>query len=114
MSFKSKFSFEDRKIEAQRIKARYPDRIPIICEKDNKSNIKSVDKIKYLVPFDLTVGQFIYTLRKRMKLSAEEAIFLFINGSMTSNDSTIQYLYETERDADEFLYIIYSSENVFG
>lgn len=36
---------------------RYPDRIPVICEKDPRSDIPPVDKRKYLIPMDLTVGQ---------------------------------------------------------
>lgn len=34
---------------------------------------------RYLVPADLTVGQFVYVVRKRIKLSAEKAIFVFVN-----------------------------------
>jgi GABA(A) receptor-associated protein len=47
-----------------RIRAKYPDRIPVICEKALKSNLEDIDKKKYLVPSDLTVGQFVYVIRK--------------------------------------------------
>jgi len=33
---------------------------------------------RYLVPADLTVGQFVYVIRKRIKLSSEKAIFIFV------------------------------------
>lgn len=33
---------------------------------------------RYLVPADLTVGQFVYVIRKRIKLSPEKAIFIFV------------------------------------
>lgn len=33
---------------------------------------------RYLVPADLTVGQFVYVVRKRTKLSPEEAIFILL------------------------------------
>jgi len=33
---------------------------------------------RYLVPADLTVGQFVYVVRKSIKLSAEKAIFIFV------------------------------------
>ena len=46
---------------------RYPDRIPVICEKDPRSDIPPVDKRKYLIPMDLTVGQFVYVIRKRAR-----------------------------------------------
>eukprot|EP00494_Astrolonche_serrata_P022400 UN22657 len=34
---------------------------------------------RFLVPADLTVGQFVYVIRKRIKLQPEQAIFLFVN-----------------------------------
>ena len=33
---------------------------------------------RYLVPSDLTVGQFVYVIRKRIKVSPEKAIFMFV------------------------------------
>lgn len=70
---------DKRKAEAERIRQKYPDRIPVICEKVEKSDIPTIDKKKYLVPSDLTVGQFVYVIRKRIKLSPEKAIFIFVN-----------------------------------
>jgi GABA(A) receptor-associated protein len=46
-----------------------------------KSDIATIDKKKYLVPADLTVGQFVYVIRKRIKLSPEKAIFIFVDES---------------------------------
>ena len=52
----------------RRIRAKYPDRIPVICERAERSDIQQIDKArhdlpdwtdaaqkKYLVPADLTV-----------------------------------------------------------
>ncbi len=33
---------------------------------------------RYLVPADLTVSQFVYVIRKCIKLSSEKAIFIFV------------------------------------
>jgi hypothetical protein len=38
-----------------------------------------IEFYRYLVPADLTVGQFVYVIRKRIKLSAEKAIFIFVD-----------------------------------
>ncbi|XP_026433679.1 autophagy-related protein 8f-like [Papaver somniferum] len=46
----------------------------VIVEKAERS-----DKKKYLVPADLTVEQFVYVIRKRIKFSAEKAIFIFVD-----------------------------------
>ena len=58
--FKDNHTLEARKEEAIRIMNKYPERIPIICEKYDKKNLSvpTLDKTKYLVPMDLTVGQF--------------------------------------------------------
>ena len=42
----------------------------------------NIEQNKYLVPFDLTMAQFIYIIRKNIKLSSEQALFLFINNPM--------------------------------
>lgn len=43
-------SIEKRKSEAERIRAKYMDRVPVICEKADRSDIPDIDKKKYLVP----------------------------------------------------------------
>jgi GABA(A) receptor-associated protein len=55
LKFKDQHSFEKRSAEASRIRSKYPDRIPVIAEKSDKSDIADIDKKKYLVPADLTM-----------------------------------------------------------
>ena len=113
--FEKKHTLEERKTEANRIIMKYPERIPVICEKEKGLyGIPDIEKSKYLVPCDLTMGQFMYVIRKRLKLSSEQAIFLFINGSIPSATSIICDVYEKNRNEDRFLYISYSGENTFG
>jgi GABA(A) receptor-associated protein len=114
--FKNEFSFEQRLLESSRVLNKYPDRIPIIVERSKKADKSCplIDKKKYLVPRDLTVGQFIYVIRKRLKLPAEKAIFLFINNQIAASTKMIGEIYEKNRDADYFLYCSYSYENTFG
>lgn len=105
---------EKRQVEAQRIRSKYPDRIPVICEKADRGEIPDIDKKKYLVPADLTVGQFVYVIRKRIKLSPEKAIFIFINNVLPPTAALMSSIYEEQKDEDGFLYITYSGENTFG
>jgi GABA(A) receptor-associated protein len=105
---------EKRKSEAERIRAKYPDRVPVICEKADRSDIPDIDKKKYLVPADLTVGQFHYVIRKRIKLAPEKALFLFCSNSIPPNASLMSTVYEEQKDEDGFLYIQYSGESTFG
>ena len=113
--YKSNYSFDQRLNESKRVLTKYPDRIPIICEKlYGQKNLPEIDKNKYLVPYDLTLGQFIYVIKKRMKINADEAMFLFVNNKMMSINQTIMNIYYYEKDPDGFLYIKYSKESIFG
>ena len=100
--------------DAERILTRYPDRIPIIVNKQDGCIVPDIDKKKYLVPKDLTLGQFIYIIRKRIKLEPEQALFLFINGKVYPNSDPISVIYNNNKNDDKFLYITYSGENTFG
>ncbi|XP_057996607.1 autophagy-related protein 8C-like [Hevea brasiliensis] len=115
--FVSNFLFyysERRQAEAARIREKYPDRIPVIVEKAGRSDVPDIDKKKYLVPADLTVGQFVYVIRKRIKLSAEKAIFVFVKNTLPPTVALMSAIYEENKDEDGFLYMSYSGENTFG
>lgn len=79
--------------------------IQVICEKVEKSDIATIDKKKYLVPADLTVGQFVYVIRKRIKLSPEKAIFIFVDEVLPPTAALMSSIYEEHKDEDGFLYI---------
>lgn len=113
-SFKDQFSVRQRKSEAKRIRHKYPDRIPVIVEKSKTSHIANIDKRKYLVPQDLTVGQFVYVIRKRIKIPPECAIFIFVNNSLPSTSRLMSDVYKEHKSEDLFLYITYSGESTFG
>ena len=112
--FKEKYDFEKRKEESDRIRARHPDRIPVIVERNPDSDIEPIDKQKYLVPNDLTLGQFIFVIRKRIKLPAEKALFIFVNNIFPPQAAFLSSIYESYKDEDGFLYVTYSGENTFG
>ncbi|KAL5073346.1 hypothetical protein RYX36_012330 [Vicia faba] len=93
---------------------KYSNRVPMIVEKAGRSDIAHIGKKKYLVPVDLSVGQFVYVVRKRIKLSAEKAIFVFIDNTLPPASALMCALYEEHKDEDGFLYMTYSGENTFG
>ncbi|CRK17646.1 hypothetical protein BN1708_017600, partial [Verticillium longisporum] len=72
----------------------------VICEKVEKSDIATIDKKKYLVPADLTVGQFVYVIRKRIKLSPEKAIFIFVDEVLPPTAALMSSIYEEHKDED--------------
>ena len=114
--YQNKLTLEKRLSEFNRIRSKYPDRIPIIIEKSkiNSNNIPDLDKHKFLVPEDITLGQFMYVLRQRIKLESKVAIFLFINDKLISTSSLIGDIYNQNKHIDNFLYMKYAGENTFG
>ncbi|KAK3404492.1 hypothetical protein EUGRSUZ_K00796, partial [Eucalyptus grandis] len=113
-SFKMEHPLERRQAESARIREKYPDRIPVIVERAEKTDVPDIDKKKYLVPADLTVGQFVYVVRKRIKLSPEKAIFVFVKNILPPTAAMMSAIYEENKDEDGFLYMTYSGENTFG
>lgn len=92
----------------------HPDKCSVIVGRAEGSDVPDVDKHKYLVRRDLTVGQFVYVIRKRLELPPEKALFLFCNKILPVASWTMGDLYNKHKDHDEFLYISYASENTFG
>jgi GABA(A) receptor-associated protein len=117
MSFKQIHSLETRKQEARRIFDKFPGRIPIIVERglSSQKTMPLIDKQKFLVPADLTLGQFTFVIRKRMELSSEKALFLFVNNTLPTTGSLMREVYAQQYDQEDgFLYITYCGENSFG
>jgi len=121
--FKKSYTKEQRIVESSRVRQRYHDRLPCIVESYTKDkNISKPFKNKYLVPKDITLGQFTYTILKRLNDistdSAEKksikAVFLFVDGTIQPTSKLMEEVYEEHKDEDGFLYFIYSYENTFG
>ncbi|XP_012404210.1 gamma-aminobutyric acid receptor-associated protein isoform X1 [Sarcophilus harrisii] len=111
--YKEEHPFEKRRSEGEKIRKKYPDRVPVIVEKAPKARIGDLDKKKYLVPSDLTVGQFYFLIRKRIHLRAEDALFFFVNNVIPPTSATMGQLYQEHHEEDFFLYIAYSDESVY-
>jgi len=112
--YKEDNTFERRHAEGEKIRKKYPDRVPVIVEKSPKARVMDLDKKKYLVPSDLTVGQFYYLIRKRVQLRSEDALFFFVNNVIPPTSATMGSLYQEHHEKDFFLYIAYSDESVYG
>ncbi|CAO2636237.1 Gamma-aminobutyric acid receptor-associated protein [Lemmus lemmus] len=76
-----------------------------MVQKAPKAPIGDLDKKKYLVPSDLTVGQFYFLIGKRIHLRADNVIPL--------TSVTMGQLYQEHHEEDFFLYIAYSDKSIF-
>lgn len=76
--------------------------IQVIVEKAPKCRLAHLDKKKYLVPTDLTVGQFYFLIRKRIHLRPEDALFFFVNNVIPPTAATMGQLYQVQLLAQRF------------
>lgn len=113
-------NFEKLKKNISVIRSKFPNRIPVIVTKAKNNNDDIPDPApgkkyaKYLVPNNLTVGQFIYIIRKRMNLSSEKAIFIYVNNKLPPTAMIMSQLYNRECGDLGYLLMTYSGENTFG
>lgn len=114
--FKSSFTFDQRLKEAIIIKEKFPDKIPIICQRSIYAgdDCPILNKRKYLVPSCTTIAHFIFMIRKLLNLKSEKSLFLFVEGNALPCSYTIEKVYDIYKDNDYFLYVTYTFENTFG
>jgi GABA(A) receptor-associated protein len=113
-TFKEENCFETREAEATHIRAKYPHRIPVICEAMLGCKLPIMRKKKYLVPDNLTVGQLLQVIRNKIRLDPQMAMFVFIDGVLPPTADLLSAIYARHADKDGFLYVTYSGENTFG
>ena len=109
-------TLSERRAEIERINLKYPDRVPVIVEKNPRSTdtLERIDKYKYLVPRDLQWAQMALLIRTRLRLKPTEGLFIFINNMLPESGRTIGELYTMHKDEAGFLVCLYSAENTFG
>jgi len=113
--FQKDHTFDVRSQESAKILAKYPDRIPLIVEKIPTNTIlPQISKTKFLVPADITITQFMFIVRKYLKLDPSVSIYLFCDGVIPNASETISNTYINHKDPDGFLYLFYAGENTFG
>jgi len=116
MSFQKVTPLEERKAIALKVFKKYPDRIPVIIEKSNNgTSLPDLQNKKYLLPQEMKCSQLIYIIRNGIKITAEKAIFIFINKTLVPLNTTIAEVYSLHKNKDDsLLYIEYTTENTFG
>lgn len=98
---------------------KYPNKIPVIVLlAKNDSVLKKMEKNKFIFPSNLTFGQSMTILRKRLEqcneFNSNMAIFAFVNNTIPPLTATMAEIYKIHKSNDLMLYITLSSENTFG
>ena len=113
--YRKNVPFDDRKLKAAVILKQHPDRIPVVVEcSDKLHELHPLKKNKFIVPHELTLAQFMFIIRKHMKLDPAHAIFVFINNKLNPSTSIVGELYPHNKDEDGFMYLDVFHESTFG
>jgi GABA(A) receptor-associated protein len=101
--------------EADKLRAKYPGKIPIfVTRSSNARDIPDIAKHKFLAPSNLSLGQFIWVIRKQLTLPPEKALFVFIDNTLPTSSALLSELYTNHKSPDGALRMTYTSENTFG
>jgi len=114
-SFRDTYDFADRSSEASRVRMKYPGRIPVVLERHHgSSEIPKDSKKKFLIPGTMSMSEFLFVIRRRIKLDETKAIFIYVDSQLVPMSQPFEHVYAKHKDDDGFLYLQYSGENVFG
>lgn len=110
-----KMSLAKRIEDSTRLLKKFYPKLPIIIDRHRTSD-PSINKSKYLIDPEITIGNLLTIIRRRIQLNPNEAIYLFVNNEIVSVQSTILEVYQQSqlKNPDGFLYIVYCLENTFG
>ena len=109
--FKFKKNLSTERIQTYKLLVKkYPDKIPVICEKDpDCDDLEEVNKTKYIVNKDWNINQILFLLKEETNFSSE--ICLKINDEIIDESEITENVYEKYKDKeDNFLYCFYSKK----
>ena len=113
LPFKVRLTLEQRKDEFARVRHRRDNFVPVIMEASG-TDTPRMDKEKFLVAKDLTMGQLSYVVRRRVCIEPSHALFLLVGERLVSTTTLVGSMYDAHHDEDGFVYVTYTTENAFG
>ncbi len=112
-----KKSFEQRRTLTDELLETYPNCIPVIIDRYDKTD-PEIKKHKYLCNMTDEIGTLLSIIRKQMicPLSSGESLFIFTekNHTLVCPNTIVGTLHGKYADKDKFLYLCYAKENTFG
>ena len=102
--------------EVEAIRHRFPNKVPLYVQRYvREREVPTLGRTKFLVPQELTMSQFLYIIRTKMKLRESQALYLLVNDKvLASHSMTMAQAYEQFRANDGYLHITYAAQQVFG
>lgn len=113
---KSKVYSDVRKQESRLLLYNHPFKVPVILEPAKlKGNTLKLSQNKFLIPRMYTYHEFLQHIRRRLNLTKTQGLFVIVGGkSVPAPHHSMLRVYETYKDEDGFLYVTYSSQEVYG
>lgn len=102
--------------ELERLLSKHPHSVPVYISKapQSRNDVPDIRKNKYLIPYDYSIANVMFLIRKSIQIRQEQAIFLFIDNQIPSQTMLLQQAYEKYKSPDGLLRITYALENTFG
>ncbi|KAK0413912.1 hypothetical protein QR680_007054 [Steinernema hermaphroditum] len=115
-------NYKERRMLSQRkrlfaeVTQKNPGKIPLIIERlRGEKYLPVIDRCQFLVTETTTVAELTAVIRRRLVLTSDQSLVIFINEKTIPSPLTSMWkLYEDERDEDGFMYVTYSSQSYFG
>jgi GABA(A) receptor-associated protein len=109
-----KTPLEERISIAEKIMVQFPGTVPVIVDRLPNSHLPPIKKNKFIIPNNITVGKFLYEIRKSIPMNQEQGLIIFIGEIIPPTSSLMANIYYRHKSEDEFLYVTYTGENIFG
>uniref|UniRef100_A0A8C6XW54 Uncharacterized protein n=1 Tax=Naja naja TaxID=35670 RepID=A0A8C6XW54_NAJNA len=97
------------------IQIRFPYELLVILERYSKEKmLPALNRVKFLVPQDFTMGQFVAIIWNWMGLKSMQVFYFLVdsNNSLVNMSITVADVYATDKDEDSFLYMTYASQEM--
>ena len=117
MDYKTTQHPQKRASEAARIREKHPGHIPVIVERATSADadIPHVSKRKYLIDKDATFGMLVASVRKRLRVPRDKALFWFVAGkALVPTSALMSDVDNRYGNEDGLLYVTYTGESTFG
>jgi GABA(A) receptor-associated protein len=107
---------EKRKEEAEELMRVHCDRLPIVVEAYKGHDIRfELEQNRFLVPRLYTFHEFIFHIRRKIKMEKSESLYVVVgNSHLPAMNRTMLSIYNEFKDPDGYLYLTYSSQQVWG
>jgi GABA(A) receptor-associated protein len=105
------------------LRDKYPDHVPVCLIRDSKrADTPPLDRYKFLISKDMTVGHFMHVIRKRLTMKSDKALYILVHKDpvnptdaiLPPASRTMVDLYEEMCAKDGILYATYALEATFG